>query len=1460
MSIVIVECAVLPEGVDFIEPNAVPLARPLRKILCAPNTLRFREAWYPLQYFCWCGPTETLGCSGGCNAMTDAAHEEEGAGRRRRSPATTEEEVEDADEGPASISLPGYTDYYLLCVSSICADLLRVRHRTPSSLSHHQHAQQAGASGPLHQPDVTAMMNAGYAVRAPPAAPPPPSSKAALSTKQGSADASRIAEEEEVIVSVVQRYVTHTDWCVYESRSRLLLSIRHTRPDVLKPISVHYEPCCCGVARGRTSDGLAGVPHWSSSSSRLPVSVSLCKWTELTLSETLCASLSLPGPRTSLPLDARTARLLHSVVGVFTVYGNTFVYHVPSARLHSQRPACMEVYLCLPDETGCSALFPPDAAAASSFPPPPPSSLLPSSAAALDPGHDGASPAELHGAMEGRSGSGRDGGVHRASPPASSPTDFFKRLTVAASSATASATPPQVRSGVFLKVARLSLRELLPPPPATFFSSSTSPFRGRAEARSPLAQPQPSSPLLSVQVWNGFLLLHSPRTGKSAVYDLAERSPGNARNGAEEGEMLSSRDYLLWATASERSRNWARSQRSRASSSSCLTSPNSLGPREGAAGGTHLAGSATTSGRASSCPRNHTGNDSRGSNVNPSDQLWSRAVAGDWTSMVTAVASSVMDLSSAVETITGATAAAADAQVPLVFPLSCGAATVEVTANPHHHDNSDEDRGSASSQRDDKGAVDNTHCTSVEVLYSSCVWPSSSRVPLVISEHDGSLRRCEMNVAALAEWLLLLRASSQTSPSSHLVDATSSGRSAAATAAAATRSADITGASSTSLGRLIAFACRHSSSSNLQDDDDDDEVDKADVLLLLLRELVAFIVLGEHRTPSPPRSPAAASQSAPGTVSSSSYSAVLQRHLYSAMAESPELLGSHWGALVEGLTLETELMNRCRSLARQRMLSPAMCGGGGGCTANCTPYSHRSTDDDRIGGINGTQLQSRLVTHVWTPVWRGLKYPDDLAGIEDGHEPHVQQQRQLERRRQRYEDVLCDYVRVLHRLAVPLLPALQALLLEVVLWSGSETALPPLREDTCSAAAASPAETCDTSVAALMARAGATARRVRGLLRHGVLEANCTTARSLLAWWGRLRCELASAQHDTKYTPGNSHAGLVKKDERQAREETATAATEEENAALRQPDFLSDGGCPEAEAVFDEAVGLFTLHGQQLEVVEAYRWRHDYAAAATVLLRLPRDTPSMELCEVHGAWRSLKCANPITADISPSSSSSSSAAAAAAAMSHNAKTTPRRTSRLLSWDTLAVAVLDGAWNTVRSAEEDCYVLVERAAAVARSASPLPTTTTTTATAADSAASSPNDTQVGASPTPSAWRLRAAERAVQAARRLYLFVATAILTTPGLTAAAAAAGAGASSPPPPPNAAVAATGNSAIEFRPTAAAAGEGGGGVRGSLARAPHPQLFNPISSSVAAGYRAHEVRYLRLRQQVEADRRHKKS
>jgi hypothetical protein len=457
--------------------------------------------------------------------------------------------------------------------------------------------------------------------------------------------------------------------------------------------------------------------------------------------------------------------------------------------------------------------------------------------------------------------------------------------------------------------------------------------------------------------------------------------------------------------------------------------------------------------------------------------------------------------------------------------------------------------------------------------------------------------------------------------------------------------------------------------------------------------------------------------------------------------------------------------------------------------------------------------------------------------------PRHQLARQRRRRLERCEELLCEYVRLLRRLALCVHPALQELLLEVVLRCDLDTGCMMMVGDAAVMGRDNDNDddnsnnNISVTAASIIASANCTARRVRALLRQGVVESSETTAHSLLGWWERFRYQLAAVQQDATDSRQPSHA------------------IEAKSWGMRgegQADLLSDGAvvnggdCSEAESLFKETVRLFLRHGQPLKAVEAYRWRHDYMAAAAVLLRLPRDTPTMELCEVHGSRRSSATTSCTTPDASSSCTSTSLCGVAG--------TAPRCTSRFLSWDTLAVAVLDGAWRAVQEAEEACYVLAESAAAAARSAaSPVNSSTTSAESPASPAPPRGAWTLPSTSSTPpAAWQLRAAERAVQVAHRLYLSVATGILTVPGLTTATAAAAASGPQqvPPPSPSTAAVAAADSTTEFNPNLLEAGIRCGGAF-------HHHRYNPISASVSAGYHAHEVRYLHLRQQVEMDGHH---
>lgn len=1561
MSIVVVECAVLPDGVDFIEPKAVPLARPLRRILCAPNTFRFREAWYPIQYFCWCGPPTRV--------AREAAHT--AAGRAFRdtassSPLTTPHQCHrhasqrntDADDvkeeaEEEQMSSCRYTDYHLLCVSSICVDLLRIRHKAPSVVGHAAPAQERvnGSQSSHQQPDIAVMMNAGYAQHPPPQ--PQPSSTASMTAAARAAfTASAVA------LKVLQRYVTRTDWCTYESRSRVLLCVNYSRPDVLKPMTVEFEPACSTAASQSLSlEGPAGA---SADSAAASAGVSLCKWSELTLPENLCASLNLRSTSHALPHDARVARLLHSVVGVFTAYSQTFFYHVPTWQATSitasggggVRAACMDLYLYQADDVRNGASNANGGSSLSSSPTSP--SPFPSSSL----GCRGAATAMPHGNNSSSSTDDRSKpAMTTTTSTASSPTDFFKRLTVAASFATASAAPPDVRSGVFVKVAQLSLQELLLPsllqtsplaspaqplPQVQSLTSPTSTTPTTATATATERQPSASSlshggsqqrhvwppPVLSLQIWNDLILLHHLGTGKSAVYDLAER-PFEG-----DDERVPARDYLLWATASERSRRWAWIQHARrtAASSSFVGGRNSS---VGRASSSRAAATAAVSAASAAAPTTTATSahgvaapysDSRSGNArsNTSHQLWARAMMGDWTSMVSTMTNSAIELSGAAETSTGSTAAApwTDTRVPQVLPLCC----CVVTAN-------------GAAKRTAKGGVgavvntgnraaegisqgegnDESDLVTRKVLYPTCVWPSSSRAPVVISKHDGSVRLCQVNVVAVAEWLLLLQ-NSRTSTSSFSSPPADNHRGRAA-------QSSVTDAS---LCQLVAFACRHPSSASypcpspdfhasgnkganggeMHKDDEESTHDSDGVssIVTLLGGVASYLVLGELRTAPPPpltASPQLLKQSSPGSDdffqskgndSSTSYGAALQRHLSSVLTMSSSSLFSLWSAMVETLTIEVELVDRFAGASQQQRQQQS------------TRLSAESHDDDALAytaaprsahhgsslhhsaNMNksfqrrwrGARLQSLFITHVWMPIWRdakSLKGVTELAESSKGRNDDPQQseheqqpqaakvgrdeapprdvslarQRQS-RRLRRCEELLCGYVRLLRRLALPILPALQELLLEVVLRCDLDTGSIMLEEalsaplvNTTHAGNTNAESICCSSVDVLTATASRTARRVRELLRQGVLEENSITARSLLGWWERFRYQLAAAQEEAK--DGWREERWVEVQQEVRRASRRDEGSRHHSWTTAQAGFLSDGGCPEAETLFQEAVRLFTLHGHLLEVAEAYRWRHQYTAAAAVLLYMPRDTPPIELCEVHGSRR-----GSTSSATTPNASSSSSLSAAATAVLRNAKSTPRRTSRLLSWDTLAVAVLDGAWNAVREAEERCYVLAERAAAAVRSAVPEAGGNGGEGGSLSSPFSSMNSPLV--SPSLPQWQLRAAEHAVQAAHRLYLSVATSILTLPGLTLVTGGEQPqpplAPSLPPPPPTLTTAAA-ESTTEFNPSLARES-----IRG--AHPHHPHRYNPINSNVSAGYHAHEVRYAQLRQQVETDWRHLKA
>ncbi|KAK7195087.1 hypothetical protein NESM_000431900 [Novymonas esmeraldas] len=291
MAVYIMECAVLPEGVDCIEASAIPLSRTLAQVLCCPNTLRFREAWYPLRLFCWC-----------CGRNS-------GVAPRRAGEAT-----------PASS--PAVEDHHLLCVSSIAVELVRVRRggtgASPSAPpSPYTSATPSSLLTPSDDDDRACRESA----------PPTTLASSSAAHRDGSigGDALRVS------TTVLQRVTTRTDWCVFSPRSRVVLCINRARPSVVKPFEVRASPVVHHEQR-KTVSGTPAAPP------------ALQTWAELSLSESLCASLHLhcaAGAAAStvsapaeLPLallqSPHSAARLSAVLGVLTMYGQTLVYHVTS--------------------------------------------------------------------------------------------------------------------------------------------------------------------------------------------------------------------------------------------------------------------------------------------------------------------------------------------------------------------------------------------------------------------------------------------------------------------------------------------------------------------------------------------------------------------------------------------------------------------------------------------------------------------------------------------------------------------------------------------------------------------------------------------------------------------------------------------------------------------------------------------------------------------------------------------------------------------------------------------------------------------------------------------------------------------------------------------------------------------------------------------------------------------------
>ncbi|CBZ25401.1 conserved hypothetical protein [Leishmania mexicana MHOM/GT/2001/U1103] len=1269
MAVYIMECPVLPEGVDYIAASAVPLARPLAKFVCSPNTLRFREAWYPVQFFCWC----------------------------------------DSDNAPAaasSTSAAAYVDHHLLCASSIAVDLIQVRCR----------ANPALAPQPPQPPQASmkpsALLSCGGSgthedghieretVRILPVSPLSAATAASMtpsSCMASSATTGGVCDEAAMVsIRVLQRYVTRSDWCTYDARSRVLLSLNHARPSVVKPIKVYV---------GRKASSVDSEPRAKSSRAAEASSapLELRTLTELTLPESLCATLHMDCtgghgtaaaslPELLLPLlrCPQASQQLSSLLGVLTIYGQSFVYHVSSGRgtVGGRQDPMMSLYMHVPyKEHGCQPL-------------------------------PGMSQTE-RALSSGVAGAGASASVAEAAHSDS----LLSRLTAAASFATASAPPPKVCGGFFVHAVRLSLTAVISHPSRDFQASMQDllPDAVGADALgAPLPQPPRSVPFC-VQVVDNLIVIHSPDTARSAVYDLADCGGGSV---SRMGAATASRNVRRSTPA--RSHVWkavnsdpvgagvrahkpttASAANNAADSAHYSSEPDpSLGAGGGATSASHGVAnsgfgrfqfswphhrsdssitddvddaSAATSRSlllpsptaphpptaASSAAQAATADSLAGEHQQQRDRSHRRKVglehqapSADFRSMLSVLSSSMLAMSASDPTTTAAAAASA---VPLMYPLYCCGAAAAVEGS---------EEGGAGSSGDAPRA-------SEPIVYSDYQWLGGPRLPLVMKASDGTLRVCRVDAARVAVWRLLVDFSRE---SNHAGQDPSSLQQEQGLDVNA-----LNGEAAAGLVRsYVSFLCRRhqvfpARSANGR------STSSTHALVGLLGELTGQAVGLEGDDGD--CNGVGVSQTDPAEYSKVD---ALRHLLCMATTSTPVVAGKQlyalWTCMLENLTLETAFSARCVAVERERSL--ALAGGVGGADVA------RAASSEASGGllISSAELQQLILQKVFAPTW---------AALQSSLPCHPQQQQQPQRRRQ-LEGLLCDYVRLLHSAAIPVEPPLQHLLLEIVLCDVGDTLASPFvssqSPSVCSAA-----------------------RRVQELLRQGVLERNEATARWLLDWW--------TAYQEVSASVRRSDAADARARRLNAGEPSAERRAESSGAAASAPTSLTAATpmaqqsadvsfspfCPgddaeETEILFEEAVRLLEARGFLLEVAEAYICRSHFTAAAAVLQRVPQQS---KLAEV-----------PVVAP-SP-------------ALSH------RRQTRVLSWDSLALSVLDGAWRCVRWAEEALF----------SNAGGAPVASQHQLAAADFASN----------PLRS-WRMRSLERQVQAAHRVYVTVAKRLLVKP-----------------------------------------------------------------------------------------------
>ncbi|AYU77809.1 hypothetical protein, conserved [Leishmania donovani] len=1269
MAVYIMECPVLREGVDCIAASAVPLARPLAKVVCSPNTLRFREAWYPMQFFCWCD--------------------------RNRAPAAAS----------TTTTAAAYVDHHLLCVSSIAVDLVQVRCRVSLALAPQppQPPQASTKPSPLLSFGGGGTQEDGHIerepVHIPPASPVSAATAASMtysSSMASSATADSVCDGAALVsISVLQRYVTRSDWCTYDARSRVLLSLNHARPSVVKPIKVYV---------GRRASSVYREPRAKSSRAAEASSapLELRTLTELTLPESLCATLHMhctaghgtatgaaPASLSELPLPLlrcpQASQQLSSVLGVLTIYGQSFLYHVSSGRgtIGGRQDPVMNLYMHVPSkEHGRQPL-----------------SGMSQTERALSSGVAGA-------------------GASASAAEAAHSDSLLSRLTAAASFATASAPPSKLCGGVFVHVARLSLTAVISRASRDSQASAQDPLSGAVGADA-LAAPFPQLPGLvpfCVQVVDNLIVIHSPDTARSAVYDLADcgsssvsrMSAATASRNARNSTLA--RSYVWKAVTSGTIGAGVRARKPAAASAHYSSEPApSLGAGGGATSGSqgmansgfghsrlsrphHHSGSSITDNvddasastprspllpsptashpptAASSAAQAAAADSLAAEHQHRRDRSRHRKVAlqhqspsADFTSMLSVLSSSMLAMTASDPTTDAAAAASA---VPLMYPLYCCGAAAAVEGC----EEGDAD-GSGGAPRD-----------SEPVVYSDYQWLAGPRLPLVMKASDGTLRVCRVDAARVAAWRLLVDFSDESDRASQ--DPCSPQQE---------QGLDVNTLNGEAAAWLVrsyvSFLCRRYQVFSARSTNDR-STSSVHALVGLLGELTVQAVGLEGDDGD--GNGAGVSRTGP-----SEYSKVdaLRHLLCMATASTPGVAGKQlytlWTCMLENLTLETAFSARCVAVERERSLALA-----GGADGADVARATRSVASGELL-ISSAELQQLILQKVFAPTWLALQ--SSLLC-------HPQQQQQPQRRRQ-LEGLLCDYVRLLHSAAIPVEPPLQHLLLEMVL-----------------------SDVGDTPASLFMASqspsACSAARRVQELLRQGVLEQNEATARLLLDWWGASQEVRASMRRidaaDARARRLNAGEPSA---ERRAEPSGAVASAPTSPAAAtptaqQSEDVPFSPFCPgedaeETEILFGEAVRLLEAHGFLLEVAEAYSCRSHFTAAAAVLQRVPQQS---KLAEVP-------------------------AVALSSVLSH------RRQTRVLSWDSLALSVLDGAWRCVRWAEE---ALFNAGGAAVVSQHQL--------TASDFASN----------PLKS-WRTRSLERQVQAAHRVYITVARKLLVS--LTASA-----------------------------------------------------------------------------------------